>query len=187
MNMINNTKKYPLYKDIKTIVFDFDGIFTDNKVYLNENGEESIRFDKSDSLGFDLLRKFKELKKWDVKILVLTKEKNKVVLQRCKKLKLTCFLGVDDKKKFILDNFSSDLDSKKKVVKNLIYLGNDLNDLKSIEIANYSFAPIDAHKIVKRFSTYVLPFKGGKGFIRSFIETIINLDKLKKEELFKII
>ena len=54
---MSKNKFYPNFKDIEIIVFDFDGIFTNNKVYINQNGEETIRCDKSDSLGFDLLKK----------------------------------------------------------------------------------------------------------------------------------
>ena len=179
---------YPNFKDIEVIVFDFDGIFTNNKVYINQNGEETIRCDKSDSLGFDLLRKFKKMYNWNVKIIVLTKEVNKVVKVRCDKLHLTCYQGIEDKMSFLLENFSSNLGNKqKKYLSKLVYLGNDLNDLKSIEISEYSFAPIDAHEIIKKSVTHVLPYKGGDSFIRNFIEIIINLKNLPKDELIKII
>ena len=163
---------YPNFKDIEVIVFDFDGIFTNNKVYINQNGEEAIRCDKSDSLGFDLLRKFKKTYKWNVKIIVLTKEVNKVVKVRCDKLHLTCYQGIEDKMSFLLDNFSSNLENKQKTyLSKLVYLGNDLNDLKAI----------------KKSVTHVLPYKGGDSFIRNFIEIIINLKNLPKDELIKII
>ena len=179
---------FPSFKDIEIIIFDFDGIFTDNKVYINQNGEETVRCDKSDSLGFDLLRKFQKRYNWDVKIIVLTKEVNKVVEARCKKLNLTCYQGIEDKMSFLLNNFSSNLkNTKKKYLSKLVYLGNDLNDLKAIEISEYSFAPIDAHEIIKNSVTYVLPYKGGDSFIRNFIEILINLKSLPKDELIKII
>ena len=50
--------EYPRFDQIKTIVFDFDGIFTNNKIYLSEEGIESVRCDRSDGLAFDLARKF---------------------------------------------------------------------------------------------------------------------------------
>ena len=66
------SKKYPKYENIRTIVFDFDGIFTNNKVYINEEGIESIRCDRSDGLAFDLAKKFIKNNNCDVKLIVLT-------------------------------------------------------------------------------------------------------------------
>ena len=143
------SKKYPKYENIRTIVFDFDGIFTNNKVYINEEGIESIRCDRSDGLAFDLAKKFIKNNNWDVKLIVLTKERNKVVHQRCKKLGIECHSGIDNKKNYLLNNFSKDLNEKKEFISGLIYLGNDLNDLESILISEFSFAPIDAHKLIK--------------------------------------
>ena len=145
--MIN--RNYPNYNKIKTIVFDFDGIFTDNKVYLNEEGLESIRCDRSDGLAFDILKKFQKKHNWDVKLLVLTKERNKVVSQRCKKLGLECYAGIDNKKEFLLRQFSNNFDQEKNEISGLVYLGNDLNDLEAVLISQFSFAPLDAHKVIK--------------------------------------
>ena len=47
-------KKLPDWRDLHTIVFDFDGVFTDNKVWVDQNGVESVRCDRGDGLGFDI-------------------------------------------------------------------------------------------------------------------------------------
>ena len=76
------------WNEFHTIVFDFDGVFTDNKVYLNEQGEESIRCDRSDGLGINLLNRFKIKNSWDLEYFILSKEKNIVVNKRAEKLQI---------------------------------------------------------------------------------------------------
>ena len=92
---------FPNIKEVHTIIFDFDGVFTNNKVYLNQDGSESIVCDKSDSLGLDIFRNFIKINKLDIEMFVLSKEKNSVVSSRCKKLKLKCFSGINDKLDFV--------------------------------------------------------------------------------------
>ncbi len=178
---------FPRFNKIKYLVFDFDGIFTNNKVYLNEDGIESIKCDRSDGLAFDIFRKFAKKNLWDVNIFVLTKEKNKVVNERCKKLGLECNSGIDNKKQFLLDKFSNNLDLEKNVISGLAYLGNDLNDLESIMISEFSFAPNDAHQLIKKNVNFVLDRKGGDGFIRNFFEIILEFDRMSTEELLEIL
>lgn len=164
------------WQDFHSIAFDFDGIFTDNKVFVDEFGNESVRCDRGDGLAFDILRKFILLRNWDLKYFVISKEKNPVVIRRCEKLKIPCYGGVDNKKVFLKnylkERFGDDLNAKK----GLIYLGNDLNDLSSITFSGLSVAPCDAHNLVKEKVNFVLEEKGGNGFIRSFIEKFLNLD-----------
>ena len=78
----------PPLANIHTVVFDFDGVFTDNKVWVDQDGRESVRCDRGDGLAFDLLRNFKSKKKFDAEFFILSKETNAVVLARAKKLKL---------------------------------------------------------------------------------------------------
>ena len=70
---------------IHTIVFDFDGVFTDNKVWIDQNGTESVRCDRGDGLAFDLLRRFSQQNDWNLNYFILSKEKNSVVSVRAAK------------------------------------------------------------------------------------------------------
>jgi len=178
---------FPSWKNIDYIIFDFDGIFTNNKLILDQNNIESVICDRSDGLGFDILRKFCELFSWKVDLIVLSKEKNKVVSSRCKKLGIKCFQGIDDKLKFIEDKYDHIYNEKSQVYERLAYLGNDLNDLKAIEKACYSIAPIDSHQMVKKYSDFVLDKKGGDGFVRSFIEEVLLIDKMDKKTLLQLL
>lgn len=83
-----------LKQEIKLIVYDFDGVMTDNKVYIDQNGMESVQVNRGDGLGVS------EIKKLGIKQIILSTEKNLVVAARAKKLKIDCLHGVNNKKKF---------------------------------------------------------------------------------------
>ena len=76
---------------IKAIFFDFDGVLTNNFVYLDESGKESVRCSRSDGLAFDALRKLK------IPTYILSTEMNKIVSSRAKKLKSPVFQGLGNK------------------------------------------------------------------------------------------
>lgn len=154
------------------IVFDFDGVFTDNLVRVDSNGNESVTCSRSDSLGVSMLRRTIDERKLSCSLLVVSTETNPVVEQRCRKLSLQSVSGVIDKKKYIED-FVLDR-SKNKTSGRLLYLGNDLNDLAAMKYADLSAAPKDAHPDVLKFATYVSEFEGGKGFVRDVIEQITS-------------
>tara|TARA_E500000331_G_C16996065_1_gene599887 strand:+ start:97 stop:654 length:558 start_codon:yes stop_codon:yes gene_type:complete len=179
---------FPNINKVHTIIFDFDGVFTNNKVYLNENGSETIACDKSDSLGLDIFRNFLKINKLDIEMFVLSKEKNSVVSSRCKKLKLKCFNGVNNKLEFVKDYL---LNKKKSNSKNLyegiIYLGNDLNDYEIMQVAGFSVCPNDGNFMIKSIANIILNNNGGDGFVREFIEELISLNSLGKNELTSIL
>ena len=179
MELINSD--FPSIKDINTIIFDFDGVFTNNKVYVDQDGIESVQCDRSDGLGLDMIRKYIDDNDLKINMIVLSKEKNKVVITRSQKMKLKCYYGIDDKASFI-DSYVSNKDKdkdKESGYKKIIYLGNDLNDFKAMKLCGYSIVPQDSHPIIKEIATIVLEKKGGEGFVRDFVEKLLitsNID-----------
>ena len=93
--MTDRTKYLFSYKNLHTIIFDFDGVFTNNKVLIDQEGRESVQCDRGDGLAIDLLRNFSKKNYWNIDFFILTTEKNKVVLSRAKKLKLQCYCGIN--------------------------------------------------------------------------------------------
>lgn len=155
--------------EFSLIVFDFDGVFTDNKVYVNESGIESVRCDRSDGLAINFLSSWKGQNK-NFDYFVLSTESNPVVSMRCQKLGLKCIQGVNNKRLF-MDDFiykNKDMYSWEKT----IYLGNDLNDYSCMIKAGMAIAPIDAHKSVLEIANKVIDRKGGDGFVREAIEQL---------------
>ena len=152
--------------DIDAFVFDFDGVLTNNFVYLNQEGGESVACSRADGLAFDVLRKLNK------SVFILSTEKNFVVSMRAKKLKIPAIQGVTDKVEAI-----KELAKEKKIhLNNILYVGNDLNDYAVMQLCGYTACPIDSHLKIKEISKYILTTKGGNGVVRELLEKILNLD-----------
>ena len=154
--------------DIQLIAFDFDGIFTDDKVYIDENGKESVACSRFDSLGVAKLKQEIAAQNLKTQVIVISTETNPVVLARCEKMKLQAFTGVIDKAQFI-ENFakSNHLDLELS-----LYAGNDLNDFSAMILFGARFAPANAHPKIKKIATNNLKSYGGNGFVREILEII---------------
>lgn len=163
------------YKKIHTIIFDFDGVFTNNKVFIDQNGIESVICDRSDGLAMDLLRDFVKKKCWDVDFFILSTESNPVVTARAKKLKIKCIHGVKNKleylRAYLLEKFL-----RPDAFDGVVYLGNDLNDFEIMRMCGFSISPSNAHSIIKEISNETFPQSGGDGFVRAFVERVIKID-----------
>jgi len=154
----------PMPEKIQLVVLDFDGVLTDNRVWTDQDGHEMVASNRSDSLGLGLLRSA------GVQIQVISKEVNPVVAARCKKMKVPCLHGIDDKasalKKLLAD---SKIDPACTV-----FVGNDLNDLPCFPIVGWSVAVADALPEVIRHADFVLTRKGGHGAVRELCDLIIK-------------
>ena len=155
--------------DIDVFVFDFDGVLTNNLVYLNQEGVESVVCSRADGLALDVLRKLNK------PAFILSTENNPVVTMRAKKLKIPAIQGVADKvetiKKLATDNNYS--------LKNILYVGNDLNDYLVMQLCGYSACPADSHSKIKSISSIILSTNGGDGIVRELLEEVFNLDFIK--------
>ena len=152
--------------NIKIIFSDFDGVLTDNKVYLNEEGLESVLLNRSDGLAVKIL------KKNNIKILVVSTESNIVVSKRCEKLKVECHQGIENKEIFI-ENYISYRNLNKETC---IYIGNYLTDYTAMNIFKNSFCPSDSHNFIKSIAKKTLKCKGGDGVLMEILENIDGID-----------
>jgi YrbI family 3-deoxy-D-manno-octulosonate 8-phosphate phosphatase len=173
----------PDWKSIHTIVFDFDGVFTDNKVWVHEDGTECVRCDRGDGLAFDILRRFVVRMNWNLEYFILSREINSVVYSRARKLKVPCTQGVANK----IDYLNTYLTENLKTAKGLIYVGNDLNDLAAMRLSGFSVAPSDAHPLIQREANFVSKHKGGEGFVRSFVEQLLRVEKMPIDEILQLV
>jgi len=165
-----------LNSKLRFFICDFDGVFTDNNVYLNSKGQEFVRCSRYDGYGIRILKAANEMGLANLEISILSTETNKVVSRRAAKLKVECFSGIENKLAFLKEVyfplFGLDID---KGLSQLIYLGNDLNDLAIMKKAKVSFAPKDSHPLVIKNASFVLKNKlGGNGFVREVIESILG-------------
>lgn len=156
-------KKYSIsVKTIQLIVYDFDGVMTDNKVIVSEDGKESVIVNRGDGLA---IAKIKEM---GIKQIIISTEKNSVVEARAKKINIDCLYGVENKKNDLEKYLNDNKIEKSKV----IYIGNDINDLEAMQLVGIKIAPADAVDEVKKIATYITKRKGGEGVIRELMEII---------------
>ena len=147
---------------IKLIIYDFDGVMTNNKVYVDQNGNEIVQVNRSDGLGVS------EIKKLGCEQMIVSTEENPVVSVRAKKLGLPCFQGIENKSLEI----ASYCKKKNITLNSVAYVGNDINDLEAMKIVGTTFCPADAHEMIKNISDHVLCTKGGDGVVREILEFI---------------
>ena len=111
--------------DIKLFIIDFDGVLTNNRVLVFQDGHEAVFCNRADGLGFDLLRKA------GFPVLILSTERNRVVAARAKKLNVPCLHGIGDKK-LAPQNYCRKRGVR---LKDVLYVGNDVNDLAAMQSA----------------------------------------------------
>jgi len=151
------------WNDIDLIVYDFDGVMTNNSVVVSEDGFESVIVNRSDGLAVGII------KSKNIPQLILSKEGNKVVSSRATKLGIPVLQGIHDKKTILLDYCSrNSLDLNK-----VIYVGNDLNDVPVMSAVGYPMAPLDAYPEAKKIAKYIIPVAGGSGVVRELLNYFI--------------
>jgi YrbI family 3-deoxy-D-manno-octulosonate 8-phosphate phosphatase len=161
--------------NIHTIVFDFDGVFTDNYVYSDSTGNEIIRCSKEDSYGLDLLKNYIAERNPSLEIFVLSTETNQVVDMRCKKMGIKLVKSIKNKSEFMenwLIQYRADYELP---FQGVVFFGNDMNDFEVMKKCGLSFSPSDANPRVKQISTFVLSRAGGEGFVREGVELLLGI------------
>ena len=156
-------------ENIDAFIFDFDGVLTNNLVFVDQDGKELVSCNRSDGLAFDVLRKLKKPS------YILSTEKNPIVSARAKKLKIQAIQGVEDKVQELLILAKSNEYNLNRV----LYVGNDINDYKAMKLCGYSACPSDSHEKIRSIATFVLQKKGGNGVIRELLEVKLNIDFIK--------
>ena len=151
-------------KSVRLVALDFDGVLTDDKVYTDQNGTESVACCRADGMGIRLL------KEAGVEVIVISSETNPVVKARCDKLSVPCVHGTL-KKAEILKQY---LEEHQIPAEEVIYMGNDINDLPCFDIAGCALVPADAHSAVKREADIVLQKNGGCGVVRELCDMILG-------------
>ena len=142
------------------VVFDFDGVMTDNTVLIGRDGEELVRCNRSDGWGIA------RLSEAGTAMLVLSTERNPVVMARCVKLGLECEHGLEDK----ASRLREILHQRNIDPAQVAYLGNDENDLGCLDLVGLAVVVADAHPSVLDKADLVLQRKGGEGAVREFCD-----------------
>ena len=170
-SLINRIFKFKIMNinELDALILDFDGVLTDNKVYIDENGKELVCCSRADGLAFDALRKLQ------IPVYILSTESNPVVSARAHKLKVPVIQGVKSK----IDSLNSLCTEHNYNASKILFVGNDLNDYQVIEHCGFSACPADSHDSIKKISTFVCSTNGGEGIVREVLEVVFNLNLLK--------
>jgi len=153
---------------IGALIMDFDGVLTDDRVFVDTNGNETVACSRSDGMGIELLRKA------GLPMTVISKEQNAVVAARCRKLQIEHSHGIENK----LPLLSQWLAEKGIEPGDAIYVGNDINDLECMRHVGCAVAPADAHPSARGAADIVLEADGGRGAIRELADMILQSGRL---------
>ena len=152
------------FVSVQLVVFDFDGVFTDNTVYVSQDGSESIRCWRSDGLGLS------RLKNVGVHSFIVSTEKNPVVTARAKKLKIGCKQGVEDKAE-VIKEICFELGVE---LKRVMFVGNDINDIPALKLVGLPVGVADAYKEILPYIKMQTSKSGGFGAVREVCDLIFH-------------
>lgn len=160
----NRHRAMPVRIDL--LALDFDGVVTDNRVWVDEKGREMVAAYRSDSLIIN------KLKQAGVQVVILSSEVNPVVAARAKKMGVEAVHGVNIHEKG--DVLKELLAERKIDPAHVVYVGNDINDLPCFDLVGWSVAVADALPEVVRAADYVLSKPGGHGAVRELCDLILS-------------
>ena len=147
---------------VRLVAFDFDGVFTNNTVQVNQDGIESVQCWRSDGLGIARLRSI------GVQTMIISTETNLVVSARAAKLKMPCKQGIEDKALTILETCTElNIDPQ-----HAMFVGNDINDIPAFKAIGFPVAVADAYPEVLPFVCHQTTKPGGYGAVRELCDLI---------------
>jgi len=149
---------------VKLIAFDFDGVFTDNTVYVTQDGVESVRCWRSDGLGLSRLQSI------GVQAFIISTEENPVVTARANKLKISCKQGVEDKALAILQTCAEYGIAPEQTM----FVGNDINDIPAFKLVGFPVAVAEAYSEVNSHVLFHTEKPGGFGAVREVCDLIFQ-------------
>lgn len=149
---------------VRLVVFDFDGVFTDNRVIVFEDGREAVVCSRGDGMGLGLLRRA------GVDLLILSTETNPVVSVRARKLRVECLQGCENKWTALQEI----LGARGIAAAQVAYVGNDVNDIECLRHVGVPICVADAHPEAKAVARLVTERPGGKGAVREICDAIVR-------------
>lgn len=150
-------------KNVSLVVFDFDGVMTDNHVWVHQSGAEAVRCHRGDGLGIA------RLKKAGFEVMVLSTEANPVVTARCQKLRIEAVQDCADK----LAALQEIARGRSLSPAQIAYVGNDLNDATCLRWVGWPIAVADAPAEVRALAKWVTRLPGGRGAVREVADQLL--------------
>ena len=160
-------------QQVALVAFDFDGVFTDNSVYVFEDGHEAVRCWRSDGIGLAQLRRL------GFRLIILSTEVNPVVARRSEKLEIECRQGLENK----LDALEQIVDAQGLTPAQVAYVGNDINDLDCLKYVGVPIVVQDAHPAVLAYAIYQTNTPGGYGAVREICDLLVSVRTSQTEPM----
>ena len=157
-------KRRPIPERVDLVVFDFDGVMTDNRVWVDPDGREMVAANRGDGHGLAQLRRA------GVQSLVISTETNPVVAARCRKLNMEYVQGVEDKASLL----KQILNERQIDPAHVLYVGNDINDVPCFPLVACALVVADAHPAARRAADIVLSQAGGHGAVRELCDLLVH-------------
>ncbi len=156
----------PMPATIKLVLCDFDGVITDNRVWTDQDGRETVVASRADSM------RVKQMREIGIDVMILSSEVNSVVSARAKKMGVEAVhgVGLQDKGRVMREILAE----KNIKAEEVVFIGNDWNDLPCFEIAGWAVAVADAYPEVLRAADHVLAKAGGHGTVRELCDLILK-------------
>ena len=153
-------------KDISTFIFDVDGVLTGGSVQVTDNGQSLRTFNIKDGYAMQLA-----VKK-GYNLCIISGGDGVAMAKRFLNLGITdVFLAAGDKveifRKFIAD--------KNITASQVLYMGDDIPDLKVMKLVGLPTCPADAVEEIKAISAFISPYNGGKAAVRDIIEKVMKV------------
>lgn len=150
--------------EVKLLVLDFDGVLTDNRVWVDGDGKERVAANRSDGWGIGQLRNR------GIEVVVISTESDPVVSARCGKLGIEAHQGIVDKLPALRDI----LREQGVPAEQAVFIGNDVNDIPCFREVGFAFAPRDAQPEARRAADWTLAKEGGHGAVREVCDMILS-------------
>lgn len=165
-NYLSKPNKCPVaWEKIKLIIFDCDGVLTDGRIIYGDGRQDIKNFDATDGMGLMLLRHI------DLPVAVVTGRTSEALALRCQDLKIEhLYQGISRK----LECVNQLLQELGLEMENIIYMGDDWNDIPCLRRAAFSVAPANAHEDIQKQVDMVTKHSGGRGAVRELIEYVLT-------------
>jgi N-acylneuraminate cytidylyltransferase len=161
-------------ENIDLIVYDFDGVMTDNRVLTLQDGSEAVFANRSDGLAINRIKAF------GIPQVIVSTEENPVVEARAQKIGIPAVHGVKDKWQALCDYMQENRIARDRA----LFIGNDLNDMTVMKALSMTLAPSDAHPAIRAAASYVLESKGGAGVVSELADILLNSDNYERRSIY---
>ncbi|OPY84896.1 MAG: 3-deoxy-D-manno-octulosonate 8-phosphate phosphatase KdsC [Smithella sp. PtaU1.Bin162] len=152
-------------KNIKLLILDVDGVMTDGRIIMDDEGREIKQFDVRDGHGIKLIQRY------GIKVVFLTGRKSEVVKYRARDLEIKeVYQKIFNKKEI----FARILRKNKLDSNAVAYIGDDIIDIPVLKAVGFSAAVFDALTVVKKSVDYVTKSSGGRGAVREVCDLILQ-------------